>query len=141
MHRGIQDVVLGTEDLPQDFGAQLAKSLLHDFIEETGKKKLLQNASIYCKTLQDSNFALEVSRVSCPRRIPTQFVYYILLVMQLQSQPHKSHGILIPWCSSQSTAVTVAFSSPAAVPGAIASPRMQPLRAWLIGWLGIWQSL
>ena len=31
-----------TKDLPQDLGAQLAKSLLHDFIEETGKKWLFQ---------------------------------------------------------------------------------------------------
>ena len=53
------------------------------------------------KMSQDSNSALELSTVSCPRRIPTQFVYYTLLVMQLQSQPHRRAGIFIRWCSSQ----------------------------------------
>ena len=41
-NRRIHDAVheSTTKDLPQDLGAQLAKSLLHDFIEETGKKRL-----------------------------------------------------------------------------------------------------
>ena len=87
------------------------------------------------KMSQDSHSALELSTVSCPRRIPTQFVYYTLLVMQLQSQPHKRPGIFIRWCSSQ-------FNGTWAQNVAEAVQAVQPLRGyhpwehgWLVGWV------